>query len=71
MRNHIEPKAIDSIFAASGVTATRDDVEAVARSLARIDQAAAVLFSGLSFDETVERFYRLLDAFAEKGAGRG
>ncbi len=68
MRNHLDPESLESLFAASGVAVTREDIEAVARSVARINQAAAALFATLSFDETVEQFYRLLNVPAEKGS---
>jgi hypothetical protein len=66
LRNNIDRGALETVFSAAGVAATREDADAVALSLAHIDRAAAILFAALSFDETVERFYRLLNTIAEK-----
>jgi hypothetical protein len=52
--------ALAAILAASGVTVSADDIGPVARSLARIERAAATLLTP-SFDDTNERFYRLLE----------
>jgi hypothetical protein len=69
MRGGISEAALEEVLAASGVKITSEDAEAVARSLLRIQAAAATLLQSLSFDETVERFYRLLDTGTAGGAG--
>ncbi len=61
--------ALEEVLAASGVKVTSEEAEAVARSLSRIQAAAATLLQSPSFDETVEHFYRLLDAGVAEGAG--
>jgi hypothetical protein len=66
----IDRAAVEKLIAESGVSVTAEDVDAVARSLERIQNAAATLLQSLSFDETAERFYRLLDADAAGGDGR-
>jgi hypothetical protein len=58
----IDGAALEKLFAESGVHVTVPDVEAVTRSLERIQSAASSLLQSLSFDETGERFYRLLDS---------
>jgi hypothetical protein len=62
--------ALEQVIADIGVSVNADDVDAVARSLDRIQSAAATLLQSLSFDETDERFYRLLEADALDEAGR-
>jgi len=62
--------ALERVIADIGVNVNADDVDAVARSLERIQTAAAPLLQSLSFDETSERYYRLLEADALDGAGR-
>jgi len=57
----IDRSALEKLIAGAGVTVASEDVEAVARSLERIQQAATNLVQSLPFDETAERFYRLLD----------
>jgi uncharacterized 2Fe-2S/4Fe-4S cluster protein (DUF4445 family) len=59
---------VERRLTASGITVTGEDVEAVARSLARIEAAAAILLHPLSFDETDERFYRLIEGDAAEDA---
>ncbi len=66
----IDKEALEKLMTGSGVSVNADDVDAVSRSLERIESAAATLLQQLSFDETAERFYRLLEADAENGAGR-
>jgi hypothetical protein len=70
MRWTIGEAALEEVLAASGVKVTREDAEAVARSLSRIEAAATTLLHSLPFDETVERFYRLLDTGAAEGIGK-
>jgi hypothetical protein len=59
-RDPLGEKALADVLAASGVNIGAEDVGPVARTLARIEQAAALL-SAPSFDDTNERFYRLLE----------
>ncbi len=70
MRWSIGKTALEEVLAASGVKVTPEDAEAVARSLSRIEAAATKLLQSLPFDETVERFYRLLDTGAAVGTGK-
>ncbi len=62
--------ALEKVIADLGVSVNADDVAAVARSLDRIQSAAASLLQSLSFDETSERYYRLLEADVLGEAGR-
>jgi hypothetical protein len=64
----IEPGAVADTLAASGVQVTPDDAEAVARALERIAAAAAILFASQSFDDTAERYFRLLEGDDAGGA---
>ena len=64
-RDDISEAALAEVLAAGGVAVSADDVRPVARSLARIERAAALLRPP-SFDHTNERFYRLLE---NDGAG--
>lgn len=67
----IDEEALGELVAGSGVSVNADDVEAVLRSLERIQRAAATLLHAPSFDETSEHFYRLLESDAANGgAGR-
>jgi hypothetical protein len=66
----IDRAALKKLIAGSGVTVTFEDVESVARSLERIQEAASTLARSLPFDETTERFRRLLEAGAADGTGR-
>lgn len=61
--------AVEQLIADSGVSASEQDAEAVQRSLARIETAAAALLQYPSFDTTAEQFYRLLEGDAAEGAG--
>ncbi len=70
MRWSIGKAALAEVLAASGVKVTPEDAEAVARSLSRIEAAATKLLQSLPFDETVERFYRLLETGAAEGTGK-
>ena len=62
--------ALAKVIADIGVNVNADDVDAVARSLDRIQIAADTLLQSLSFDETGERYYRLLEADDLDEAGR-
>jgi hypothetical protein len=67
VRGTIDRAALEKLIVDTGVNVNGDDVDAVARSLDRTQRAAATLLQSLSFDETNERFYRLLDTdFAEE-----
>jgi hypothetical protein len=59
-RDNIDEAALAAVLAASGVTVSAEDIGPVARSLARMQDAAIVLHLP-SFDDTNERFYRLLE----------
>ena len=63
----VDNAALEQVLTAAGVEVTGADVEAVARSFARIQAAADALMPSLPFDETGERFYRLLDTGSEAG----
>jgi hypothetical protein len=68
-RRGIGKAALKAVMAATGVKVTSQDAETVARSIARIEAAAATLLQSPSFDETGEYFYRLLNTGAATGAG--
>ena len=55
---------VEKVITGIGVAITPQEADAVARSLARIRAAAAVLLSFSSFDETGEHYYRLLESDA-------
>ncbi len=59
MHDDIGEVALAEILAASGVKVEPEDIAAVARAVVRIANAAASRPSP-SFDDTNERFYRLL-----------
>jgi hypothetical protein len=63
----IDAAALKQLIAASGVRVTSEEVDAVARSLDRIQSAAAALMQSPTLDETAERFYRLLENDAADG----
>jgi hypothetical protein len=65
----IDRLALEKLIAGGGVTVTSEDVEAVARSLERMQQAASNLVQSLPFDETAERFHRLLGIGATDRTG--
>jgi hypothetical protein len=69
VREGIDLVALEKILASSGVKISPQDVDAVARSLARINHAAAGLFPSCVLDETAERFFRLLESDADDGTG--
>jgi hypothetical protein len=62
--------ALQALVADTGVNVTPVEAQALVQSLARVQGAAATLLRPPSFDETVERFYRLLESAAAEGAGR-
>ena len=55
---------VEKIATDSGVAIAPQEAEAVARSLARIWAAAAILLRSSSFDETGEHYHRLLESNA-------
>jgi hypothetical protein len=59
-RDPLSEAALADVLTASGVKVRAEDVSPVALTLARIEQAA-VLLSTPTFDDTNERFYRLLE----------
>ena len=60
----IDSAGLAPLITDSGVKVTSEELDAIARSLARIEAAAANLnlLSSLLFDETAERFNRLLES---------
>ncbi len=66
----IDREALEKVMAGSGVSVNADDVDAVSRSLERIQSAAVTLLQPPCFDETGEHFYRLLEGDAANGGGR-
>ena len=67
MREGIDLVALEKILASSGVKISPQDVDAVARSLARINHAAAGLFPSYALDDTAERFFRMLESATDDG----
>ena len=59
-RDPISEAALAAVLAGSGVTISPEEIGPVLRSLACI-QDAVVSLRSLSFDDTDERFYRLLE----------
>jgi hypothetical protein len=57
-------------MAASGVSSSSAELDAVVNSLARMHSAAATLLQSLSLDETAERFFHLLESDAAERVGR-
>ena len=66
----VDRAALERLIAASGVAVASKEIDAVARSLERIQTAAAVLMQSLAFDDAGERFYRLLGDEALTGRDR-
>jgi hypothetical protein len=66
-RDPVSEAALADVLTATGVNVGAEDIGPVARSLTRVEQAAALL-SAPTFDDTNERFYRLLE---DDGAGAG
>jgi hypothetical protein len=60
-RGSIDKTALEKVLSSSGVKVASEDVDAVARSLVRIESAATALCRSLSFEDTAEHFYRLLE----------
>jgi hypothetical protein len=59
-----------AFVADTGVSVSPAEAEGLVQSLARVQAAAASLLRPPSFDETIERFYRLLESGAANGAPR-
>jgi len=59
-RDDISEAALAEVLAASGVSVSPEEIGPLVRSLARMQDAAVSLRSP-SFDDTNERFYRLLE----------
>lgn len=66
----IDRATVEALMAASGVRPSSAELDAVVRSLARLHEAAATLLQSLSFDETGQQFFRLLENDADEWAGR-
>jgi hypothetical protein len=62
--------ALRALVGDTGVSVTPAEAQALVQSLARVQAATATLLRQPSFDETVERFYRLLESDAGKGSQR-
>lgn len=70
MRDGIDRAALQELLADSGVKVTSEEADVLARSLARIRIAAMTLLRATPFDETSERFYRLLEMDAAEDGGK-
>jgi len=68
--NRIDRATVAALMAASGVSASSAELDAVMGALVRMQSAAANLLQSSAFDETCERFFRLLEDDAGQGAGR-
>jgi hypothetical protein len=62
--------ALRALVGDTGVSVTLAEAQAMVQSLARVHAATASLLRQPSFDETVERFYRLLETDAAEGSLR-
>jgi hypothetical protein len=62
--------ALRALVADTGVSVSPAEAEAMVQSLTRFQAALASLLHQPSFDETIERFYRLLETGAAQGASR-
>jgi len=69
MRDGIDRATLQKLMASAGVKPISEEVDAALQSLARIQVAAASLLQSPSFDETGERFYRLLEIDAADEVG--
>jgi predicted metal-dependent peptidase len=68
--NEIDKAALREVVAQSGVSVTSAELDALAGSLERIKAAASILLRSISFDETPESFYRLLEGDGADEADR-
>jgi hypothetical protein len=62
--------ALRAVVAETGVSVSPAEAAAMVQSLTRFQAALAGLLHQPSFDETIERFYRLLDTGAAQRASR-
>lgn len=62
--------ALRALVADTGVNVSSAEADAMVQSLARFQAGLAGLLHQPSFDETIERFYRLLESGAARGASR-
>ena len=62
--------ALRALVADTGVSVSPAEADAMVQSLARFQAALASLLHQPSFDETIERFFRLLETGAAKEASR-
>ena len=62
--------ALRALVADTGVSVSPTEADAMVQSLARFQAGLAGLLHQPSFDETIERFYRLLESGAARGASR-
>jgi len=65
----IDRATLEGLVAACGVEITAVELDTVARSLVRIQAAATSLLQPMTFDDTDEHFYRLLEDDGVSGAG--
>ena len=68
--NEIARTSVEAAAARSGVRISPPEADAVVRSLARIEDAAATLLQVAAFDATIEEFQRLLARDADEDGGR-
>lgn len=59
--------ALRAFIADTGVSVSSAEADALVQSLARAQTATASLLRPPSFDETIERFFRLLEGGAARG----
>ncbi len=62
--------ALRALVADTGVKVSSAEADAMVQSLARFQAGLASLLHQPSFDETIERFYRLLESGSAQGAKR-
>lgn len=62
--------ALRALVADTGVSVSPAEADAMVQSLARFQAALASLLHQPSFDETIERFYRLLETGAAQEVSR-
>jgi len=59
--DNISDEALADVLMSNNVRVAPEEIGAVVASLARINGAAALLLVSQSFDDTNERFYRMLE----------
>jgi len=62
--------ALRALVAETGVSVSPAEADAMVQSLTRFQAALGSLLHQPSFDETIERFYRLIETGAAQGASR-